>query len=131
MKNSSSQQGQSKIHSESLYALSDPTPTLQSHHHPLNASTHLHRLSVHVNLASASIRFLSAFSVGVSVRLAGFARFDGTSDRSSDVVDRAVEVDLIDMASFADFESMLARYVLVILDELRWCEVGVTACMVR
>lgn len=62
------------------------------------------------------MRFLSAFSVGVSVRLADFARLDGTSERSSDVVDRAVDADLIDMVSFSDPGSMLLRYVLVIVD---------------
>lgn len=74
------------------------------------------------------MRFLSAFSAGVSTRLAGFAaftRFDGSSDRSSDVVDRAVEVDLIEIASFSELASMLGRYVLVIVDVVVWWQVGV------
>ena len=72
----------------------------------------------HANLASASICFLAAFSAGVSARLgalAGFVRFEGNNDRSSDVVDRAVDVDLMDMASFSNLESMLGRYVLDML----------------
>jgi hypothetical protein len=78
------------------------------------------------------MRFLSAFSAGVSTRLAGFAAFarlDGTSDLSSDVVDLAVEVDFIDMASFSDLASVLGRYEFVIVDVVMWCVVGVAACM--
>ncbi|KAF1926991.1 uncharacterized protein M421DRAFT_422232 [Didymella exigua CBS 183.55] len=73
-----------------------------------------------MNLASASIRFLSAFIAGVSVRLAGLAPLDGTSDRSSDVVDRAVDEDLIDMASFPGLTSMLGWCMLFIVDVARW-----------
>jgi len=65
------------------------------------------------------MRFLSAFFTGVSTRLAGFGalvRLDVTSDRNSDVVDRAVDVDFIDMASLSDLASMLGRCVLVIVD---------------
>lgn len=75
------------------------------------------------------MRFLSAFSAGVSTRLAGFARLVGTSDRSSDVVDLAVDVDFIDIASFSDLASMLGRYVPFIVDVVMWCEVGVAAYM--
>ena len=83
------------------------------------SQTLLHLFSAHTSLASASIRFLAAFSAGVSTRFAGFAvfvRLDGTSDRSSNVVDRTVDVDFIDIASFSDLASMLGRYVLVIID---------------
>lgn len=82
-----------------------------------HSQTPFHRLMAHANLASASMSFLSDFWVGVSVYLgvfSGFVRFDGINDRSSDVVDRAVEVDFIDMASFSSRESMLARYADVI-----------------
>lgn len=56
--------------------------------------------------------FLCDFSAGVSVypaNLTGFVHFDGTQDRNSDVVDRAVDVDLIDAVSLSSRESMLAR----------------------
>ena len=78
----------------------------------INIQTH-HRLIAHANLASASIRFLAAFSAGVSARLGAltcFVRFVGNSDLSSDVVDRAVDVELMDMASLSNLESMLGRY---------------------
>jgi hypothetical protein len=70
-------------------------------------STHrfsFYRYVAHANLASASNFFLAAFSAGVSAWLGDFADlvcFEGNKDRSSDVVDRAVDVDFIDILSFS------------------------------
>lgn len=63
------------------------------------------------------MRFLSAFSPGVSTRrgaFASFVRLAGSIDRSKEVVDRTVDDDRIDIVSFSDILSRLGRYVFVI-----------------
>lgn len=93
-----------------------------------------YRFSAHANLASASMYFLSAFFVGVSVCLngfEGFVRSDGSSDRMRDAVDRMVDVVLTDMASFSDWVSILGRHEFVMFDVVSRFEAGVAACTSR
>lgn len=88
----------------------------------LSSSPLSHRYIAHTILASASIRFLSAFSPGVSTcrgTFTVFVRLAGSTDRSSEVVDRIVDVDRTDIASFSDILSEVDRYVLVIADVMR------------
>lgn len=73
---------------------------------------------IQASLASASTRFLSTFSPGVSARRATFAVFDrrvGITDRSNDVVERAVNVEWMDAASSSDSFLRLGWHVLGIL----------------
>lgn len=89
-----------------------PTPAL---HRRLDR---VHRYIAHVILASASILFLSAFSAGPSPCFGAFGslvRFDGNIDRRSDVVERAVDVDRMEKASFSDLVSMLEEKAVCVL----------------
>lgn len=74
-----------------------------------------YRYKAQACMASAFISFLSASSAGVSifpVSTGLLDRFDGSIDRSKDFVDAAVDVDLVDIASFSETEfiGILVRF---------------------